>query len=147
MKEAFLVLMALSLIAQAQRQGISTNTTKYYFDITRPRCCDISPKEWQRIAANLKAEGVPAFFGLYDVVSYKENWKPVKLRRTPVNKGWLILGPFDSEAGALKVLHNLPRLLPNHMANEDERRKGVEKGDYPQNWVIGMYQISGFKTK
>ncbi len=55
--------------------------SKYYFDITRPDCCALSSKGWQMIAATLKASGIPTFFGIYDVLNYRENWHPVKLRR------------------------------------------------------------------
>lgn len=140
----FLLLFTASLTAQSQRR----NAPKFYFDITRPDCCALSEREWQRIAVKLNAAGIPTFFGLYDVLNYRENWRPVKLRRTRPNEGWLILGPFDSETNALKALYRLPKLLPNGMAGGDERRDGVETGpagDH-QTWQIGMYQINGFKT-
>jgi hypothetical protein len=145
----FLLLLILPLTVQAQKRN-SVSTTKYYFDIQRPDCCRISDRDWQKIVANLRASGIPAFFGLYDVLNYKEAWRPVKLRRTSVGQGWLIIGPFSSEAAAMKALYRLPKLLPNHMAGEDERRNGVETDaefGYPQHWKIGMYEIEGFKTK
>jgi hypothetical protein len=141
------LLLALSFVAQAQSRNFSS--IKYYFDINRPDCCRISNKDWQQIAARLSAARIPTFFGLYDVLNYKETWHPAKLHRTSANGGWLILGPFNSEASAMAALYKLPKLLPNHSLGEDERRKGVEPDPfgYPQNWVIGMYQIVGFKTQ
>jgi hypothetical protein len=142
------LLLSLILTIQAQRRNAATGIARYYFDITRPDCCALSEQEWQRIAIKLKTTGIPTFFGIYDVMNYRENWHPVKLRRTQPNEGWLILGPFDSEASALKALYRLPKILPNRMAGEDERRNGVETGPTgdSQTWRIGMYQINGFKT-
>jgi hypothetical protein len=143
-----LLLLASSILIQAQGRGPTADATRYYFDITRPDCCALSTRDWQRIAAQLRTAGIPTFFGLYDVLNYREHWHPVKLRRTQPSEGWLILGPFDSEATALQALNRLPKLLPNRMAGGDERRNGVEAafGGYPQTWKIGMYQINGFKT-
>jgi hypothetical protein len=144
--QMFLGLLAFVLTVHGQSRNTGTN--QFYFDIVRPNCCTIPFQEWERIAAKLKAERIPAFFGLYKVLNYKESWHTVSLQRTRAKEGSLILGPFDSEARALKALYRLPKLLPNHMANEDERRKGVEPDPFghPQHWVIGMYQMSGFKT-
>lgn len=124
-------------------------TSSYYFDIQRPDCCRISSSDWQQIAVRLRGAGIPTFFGLSDVLNYREPWHPVKLRRTSVAQGWLMLGPFDSESTAIAVLYRLPKLLPNHMVGEDERSKGVEPDPfgYQQNWRIGMYQITGCKTQ
>jgi outer membrane protein OmpA-like peptidoglycan-associated protein len=143
-----LLLLVLPLSLQAQKRNTDDSTTKYYFDIVRPDCCALSDKQWQKIAATLKTSGIPTFFGLYDVLNYKEDWRPVKLRQTPPGEGWLILGPFDSERAALRTLTRLPKLLPNHLGNGDERVKGVEPDPfgYPKHWVIGLYQIGGFKT-
>lgn len=128
--------------------GLSASPERYYFDITRPDCCRLSDKDWQRIATTLRARGIPTFFGIYDVLNYREHWRPVKLRRTQPSAGWLILGPFDSAASAMRVLQRLPKLLPNRMGGEDERSRGVQPDPfgYSQHWVIGMYQIGGFKT-
>jgi hypothetical protein len=132
----------------SQAQGIGTPAVRYYLDITRPDCCRLSDRDWQRIAATLKEKGIPTFFGLYDVLTYREPWRPVRLRRSPPDEGWLILGPFDSAASATNALNRLPRLLPNRMGGEDERRNGVEPGSTGdrQTWRIGMYQLSGFRT-
>jgi outer membrane protein OmpA-like peptidoglycan-associated protein len=138
----------MQISSHAQKRNTGTGTTKYYFDIVRPDCCGLSDKQWQEIASALKTSGIPTFFGLYDVLNYKEDWKRVKLRQTQPSEGWLILGPFDSESIALKTLYRLPKLLPNHLGNGDEREKGVEPDPfgYPKRWVIGMYQIGGLKT-
>lgn len=137
-----------TLSDNSQSQSTTSNTTKYYFDITRPDCCALSDKEWQKISTTLIKSGIPTFFGLYDVLNYRENWRPVKLRRTQPNEGWLILGPFNSTESATKALYRLPKLLPNRMEGGDERRHGVESGPTgdPQTWQIGAYQINGFKT-
>lgn len=144
---ALLLLSVLSITAQAQ--GRQTSTDQFYFDITRPDCCRLSDKDWQRIGTSLRSKGIPTFFGLYDVLNYKEAWRPVKLRRTQANAGWLILGPFSSESSALSALSRLPKLLPNRMEGGDERGNGVQAGPTrdPQSWQIGMYQIQGFKTR
>lgn len=141
-----MVLFVLTVEVYPQR---SAHHAHYYFDVTRPDCCRLSDRDWQRIAAALRAKGIPTFFGLYDVSNYKEAWRPVKLRRTQPIEGSLILGPFNSEDNALKALHRLPTLLPNRMAGGDERRQGVQPDPfgYSQHWVIGMYQIGGFKTR
>src|SRR5260370_1047520 len=123
---AGVLLFALSIASQSQRPTVGP--ARYYFDITRPDCCGLSDKEWQRIGTTLRVNGIPTFFGLYDVLKYREHWHPVKLRRTPPDEGWLILGPFDSETTALKALNRLPRLLPNHMQGSNETRNGVESG-------------------
>lgn len=140
-----MVLLSLSVEVYPQR---SAHPDQYYFDINRPDCCRLSDKDWQRIGTTLRAKGIPTFFGLYDVLNYKEAWRSVKLRRTQPNEGWLILGPFSSEEKALKALRRLPTLLPNRMAGGDERSQGVQPDPfgYSRRWVIGMYQIGGFKT-
>jgi hypothetical protein len=141
-----LLLSALSNTAKSQSD--SGGPDRYYFDITRPDCCRLSVKDWQRIGKSLRAKGIPTFFGLYDVLNHKEAWHPVKLRRTQPDAGWLILGPFDSETQARNVLSRLPKLLPNRMTGQDERTNGVQPDPfgYKQHWAIGMYQISGFKS-
>jgi hypothetical protein len=144
---ALLVLLALSITCKCQESAAPPN--RYYFDITRPDCCRLSDRDWQRIALSLRAKGIPTFFGIYDVLNYREHWRPVRLRFSQSRAGWLILGPFSSEASALKALHRLPKLLPNRMEGEDEREGGVQSGptSEPQSWQIGMYQIQGFKTR
>lgn len=143
---SIVLLMALAIATQSQ--GPAVGSDRYYFDITRPDCCRLSDKEWQRIATIFRTSGIPTFFGLYDVLNYREHWHPVRLRRTPPDEGWLILGPFDSQTTALKALNRLPRLLPNHMQGSNETRNGVQSGPTgdSQTWQIGMYQINGFKT-
>lgn len=143
------LIVLLVLAVEVYPQTSSANPAHYYFDITRPDCCRLSDRDWQRISTTLRAKGIPTFFGLYDVQNYRESWRPVRLRRTQPTAGWLILGPFSSEARALKALYRLPKLLPNRMEGGDERANGVKSGPTadPQTWQIGMYLIQGFKTR
>jgi hypothetical protein len=120
------ILCALSITTQSQ--GTASRLDRYYFDITRPDCCRLSEKDWERIATRLRARRIPTFFGVYDVLNYRERWRPVKLRRAQPSAGWLILGPFDSETTATSALYRLPGLLPNRAAGTDETRDGVQSG-------------------
>ena len=135
------LILALSLFVKAQ----NNRTDNYYFDITRPSCCELSHQNWKKIATNLKAQGIPAFFGVYETLNYGENWRPVKLRRTSPSEGWLILGPFNSVSGAEKILNRLPKLLPKHGDQFNAVQSGPTSDS--QTWQIGMYQIKGFKTR
>jgi hypothetical protein len=143
-----LPLLILQLTSQAQKRNSGNAPTKYYLDIVRPDCCALPTAEWQKISATLRTSGVPTFFGEYDVLSYTSTFVPVKLWQTQPSGGRLILGPFVSESIAQATLYRLPKLLPNHVGNADERVSGVQPDPfgYPGHWVIGMYQISGFKT-
>lgn len=145
------LLFAINGSAQTKKSSPRGNQTSgYYLDITRPNCCNLTDERWQEIATALKAKRVPAFFGIYETLQYGESWKPVRLKRTVSNEGWLILGPFSSPAIALKVLQRLPNLLPNNYTDgEDERAGGVEAGPTrdSETWQIGLYQISGFRTE
>lgn len=140
-------------MAQTKRKTASPekqSAYSYYFDITRPSCCDLTAEKWQAIAKNLNAKGIKAFFGIYETISYGENWKSVRLKKTVAGEGWLILGPFDSSSAAQNILGKLQKLLPNNNApgEEDERTGGLGGGatSDPQTWRIGMYNISGFRT-
>lgn len=153
---AVILLFAASGSAQTKRKSAAPEKQpayNYYFDITRPSCCDLSKEKWQQIAKNLNAKGINAFFGIYETTRYvKIGWKSVRLTKTTADgEGWLILGPFASEAVAKTALGKLTKLLPNNNAagEEDERTGGLGGGATtdPQTWRIGMYEINGFKTK
>lgn len=142
-----LLLLLLPISGQSRRQprGEAAGSLKYYLDITRPNYAGLSGDKWERIAIALKAKAIPAFFGLYETLDYREAWKPVKLRQTSADDGSLILGPFTSADAALKVLYRLPAALPKY----GDRFLGVQAGvtDTPQTWQVGAYQIAGFKTR
>lgn len=143
-----LPLLIVQLSSQAQKRNSGNAPAKYYLDIVRPDCCSLATAEWEKISATLKTSGIPTFFGGYDVLNYTPTWVPVKLRQTQPSEGRLILGPFASESIAQATLYRLPKLLPNHLGNGDERVNGVQPDPfgYAGHWMIGMYQISGFKT-
>lgn len=138
------ILLALFVTKSSAQNRNVTNAAEYYFDITRPDCCALTDTKWRQIATTLNKLGIPTFFGIYDVLNYRESWRPVKLRRTASSEGWLILGPFPSEESALTALRKLPKLLPKGF----DRFNGVETGPTGdrQTWQVGMYQIEGFKT-
>ena len=83
-------------------------------------------------------------FGMYDTLDYREHWNPVRLRTTVVDEGWLIPGPFASDAAALNVLNRLPKLLPK----ESWPMRGVQPGvtGYPMTWQTGIYTLDGVKS-
>jgi hypothetical protein len=145
------MLLIVPAFGQSRRQARgdsssqTTTNAQYYFDITRPNCCALTGREWQNVAARLKAKGIPAFFGLYEVLDYREEWNPVRLRKTVAREGWLMLGPFASPEKALQALFRLPLLLPK----KGDTFRGVEEGPTgdKQSWRVGLYQIQGFKTR
>jgi hypothetical protein len=129
---------------QKNSQAKREQSFSYYLDITRPDCCALAEDEWQEIAENLKAKGIPTFFGFYKGINYRDSWKSVRLTKTVIGEGWLILGPFDSAANASTILQKLPLLLPKH----GDKFNGVQPGPTrdAQTWQIGIYQIGRFKT-
>lgn len=126
-------------VSNASRKAV------YYISVGRSNAGQYSKKQWGRVAATLKRNGIPAFFAEHHSLPLSEQirgeWLLVRIVKRLSNPAAdaLFLGPFDSETAARKAVNKFSKLF------SDEGNPLNE--NYAGEWSMGNYLIMGVHTR